>query len=100
MFARGVRGPAAPSPATVRDRPAGRGGGPAPVTGGGGALMDALERLRRADPVPAPGRPSWEAVAARLEAEASRPARPPRPVRARRTLVVAMLLLLLVAGGA
>src|SRR5688572_10687577 len=62
--------------------------------------MDALERLRRANPVRTPGRPSWEALAARLDAEEAAAARPPRPVRARRTLVLAMLLVLLLGGGA
>ena len=62
--------------------------------------MDVLERLRRANPVPAPGQPSWEAVAARLDAEAAAPRRRAQRARARRTLVLAMLLVLLLAAGA
>jgi hypothetical protein len=62
--------------------------------------MDALERLRRANPVPSLERPSWEAIEARLDADAAVPARAPRPARTRRTLLLAALLLLVLAAGA
>jgi hypothetical protein len=62
--------------------------------------MDALERLRRANPVTAPGQPSWETVAARLDAEPARSGRPRRPVPVRRSVVIALALLLLVAAAA
>jgi hypothetical protein len=62
--------------------------------------MDALERLRRANPVPAQDRPPWEALEARLDAEPAMRARIPRPARTRRTLLLAALLLLVLAAGA